>query len=256
MRGRKPDLEPGEDQDQHRPADQRRHDRQLPGGNQLLQHREPHGRGLERLHMDRNPAQRDGLEPGLDHVAVSVCPQFDSRAGGLPGARLAYTNIREIEKALDGGAMTVVLPTLDSAAEARDLVQMVYYPPIGKRKYSPGQWQTLYANVPGGYRADVQRQRRRLGDDRDDRGFPDAYEIAQVPEMHGVFGATGGLGNFSGFVNGQNDYDYLITHTHNAAHFAGQAGVHVVRPAQQGGPQHDLQPELIRPETQCEPSRK
>jgi 2-keto-3-deoxy-L-rhamnonate aldolase RhmA len=142
--------------------------------------------------------------------------------GVTPGARVSYTNVREIEKALDGGAMTIVLPTMDSAEEARNLVEMVYYPPIGKRKYGPGQWQTLYANVPGGYRQTFNDNVVVWVMIETIEGSAAAYEIAQVPGIHGVFGATGDLGNFSGFANGQNDYDYLITHTHNAAHFAGK----------------------------------
>jgi 2-keto-3-deoxy-L-rhamnonate aldolase RhmA len=142
--------------------------------------------------------------------------------GVVPGARIPYTNIREIEKALDGGAMTIVLPTMDSVEEALDLVQMVYYPPIGKRKYGPGQWQTLYANVPGGYRETFNDNVVVWVMIETLEGSKDAYKIAQVPGIHGVFGATSDLGNFSGFVNGQNDYNYLITNAHNAALFAGK----------------------------------
>ena len=101
--------------------------------------------------------------------------------GVMPGARIPYTNIREIEKALDGGAMTIVLPTMDSVEEARDLVQMVYYPPMGKRKYGPGQWQTLYANVPGGYRETFNDNVVVWVMIETLEGSKDAYKIAQVP---------------------------------------------------------------------------
>ena len=87
-------------------------------------------------------------------------------------------------------------------------MQMVYYPPIGKRKYGPGQWQTLYANVPGGYRQTFNDNVVVWVMIETIDGSKDAYKIAQVPGIHGVFGATSDLGNFSGFQNGQNDYDY------------------------------------------------
>ena len=150
-------------------------------------------------------------------------PSSASRPRGVvPGIRAAYTNVREIQKAVDGGAMVVVLPTLDSVQEARDAVQMAYYPPIGKRKYGPGQWQTLYANVPGGYRQTFNDNFVLWVMIETIEGSKAAYEIAQVPGIHGVFGATGDLGNFSGFANGQSDYDSLISHSHNAAHAAGK----------------------------------
>jgi 2-keto-3-deoxy-L-rhamnonate aldolase RhmA len=142
--------------------------------------------------------------------------------GVVPGARIAYTNVREIQKALDGGVMVLVLPTLDSVEEARDAVQMAYYPPIGKRKYGPGQYQSLYADVPGGYRATFNDNLVLWVMIETIEGSALAYEIAKVPGIHGVFGATGDLGNFSGFVNGQSDYNSLISHSHNAAHAAGK----------------------------------
>ena len=142
--------------------------------------------------------------------------------GITPGIRAAYTNVREIQKAVDGGAMVVVLPTLDSVQEAKDAVQMAYYPPIGKRKYGPGQYETLYKDVPGGYRATFNDNFVLWVMIETIEGSKAAYEIAQVPGVHGVFGATGDLGNFSGFNNGQNDYDSLISHSHNAAHAAGK----------------------------------
>lgn len=140
----------------------------------------------------------------------------------VPGARIAYTNVREVEKALDGGAMVIVFPTLDSVQEAIDAVQMVYYPPIGKRRYRPGQWETLYADVPGGYRQTFNDNVVVWVMIETIEGSEAAYEIAKVPGIHGVFGATGDLGNFAGFTNGMSDYDSLISHSHNAAHFAGK----------------------------------
>jgi 2-keto-3-deoxy-L-rhamnonate aldolase RhmA len=140
----------------------------------------------------------------------------------VPGARIAYTNVREVQKALDGGAMVVVFPTMDSVQEARDAVQMVYYPPIGKRIYRPGQYQSLYADVPGGYRQTFNDNIVVWVMVETIEGSAVAYEIAQVPGIHAVFGATGDLGNFSGFANGQSDYNSLISHSHNAAHAAGK----------------------------------
>jgi len=140
----------------------------------------------------------------------------------VPGARIAYTNVREVEKTLDGGAMVIVFPTLDSVQEAIDAVQMIYYPPIGKRKYRPGQYESFYANVPGGYRQTFNDNVVVWVMIETIEGSQAAYEIAQVPGIHGVFGATGDLGNFAGFTNGMADYDSLISHSHNAAHFAGK----------------------------------
>ena len=124
---------------------------------------------------------------------------------------------------------------------------MVYYPPIGKRKYGPGQWQTLYANVPGGYRQTFNDNVVVWVMIETLDGSKAAYQIAQVPGIHGVFGATSDLGNFSGFANGQNDYDYLIT-TPTTPRFSQASGRAAFAFRNRPGHMFHLQPELIRHE--------
>jgi len=140
----------------------------------------------------------------------------------VPGTRIAYSDRREIQKALDGGAMVIVVPTVESVQEARDIVQMAYYPPIGKRKYQPGQYQAIYANVPGGYRQTFNDNVVIWVMIETIVGSNAASEIAKVPGIHGVFGATSDLGNFSGYVNGDADYDKLIRNAYEAALAAGK----------------------------------
>ena len=73
------------------------------------------------------------------------CP--DSRA--IPGVRIAYTDEREIQHALDGGAMVLVVPTVDTVEEAKEVVQWAYFPPFGRRSQGGSQtsgaesWLTL-----------------------------------------------------------------------------------------------------------------
>ena len=43
-----------------------------------------------------------------------TCPH----AKAVPGARVAYTDEREIQHALDAGALVIVVPTVDTVAEA------------------------------------------------------------------------------------------------------------------------------------------
>lgn len=154
----------------------------------------------------------------------------------VPGVRAAYTSVREIQKALDGGAMVLVLPTMDSAEEARQAVEMAYYPPIGKRRYGPGQYQQIYANVPGGYRQTFNDNLVLWVMVETVEGSAVAAQIAAVPGVHGVFGATSDLGNFSGFANGNPDYDRLITNAHDAALGAGKRACSAM--AQQNRPGH------------------
>ena len=47
-------------------------------------------------------------------------------------------------------------------------------------------------------------------------GVKNAARIAKVPGIHGVFAASGDLGNFSGWQEGDAEYEKLITAIHDA----------------------------------------
>lgn len=136
----------------------------------------------------------------------------------VPGARVAYTHKREIQKALDGGVMTLVVPTVDSLAEAQDIIDMVYYPPIGHRIYGPSQARQIYANVPGGYRQTFNDNVVLIMMIETVLGSQAASSIGTLAHLDGLFGATSDLGNFSGYAGGMVDYEKLIRNTYDAAH--------------------------------------
>src|SRR5207245_2171110 len=71
-----------------------------------------------------------------------------------PGGRVAYTDEREIQHALDAGALVVVVPTVDSKAEAIEARNWTYFPPLGRRSNGGGQAfdGAMFGGVPGGYR--------------------------------------------------------------------------------------------------------
>src|SRR6266481_1355772 len=58
-----------------------------------------------------------------------TCPH----ARAVPGVRVAYTDEREIQHALDAGALVIVVPTIDSLAEAIEARNWAYFPPLGRR---------------------------------------------------------------------------------------------------------------------------
>jgi hypothetical protein len=79
-----------------------------------------------------------------------TCPN----AKAVPGARVAYTDEREIQHALDAGALVVVVPTVDTVAEAIQARDWTYFPPLGRRSNGGGQAfdAAMWGGVPGGYR--------------------------------------------------------------------------------------------------------
>jgi 2-keto-3-deoxy-L-rhamnonate aldolase RhmA len=149
-----------------------------------------------------------------------TCPY----ARAVPGVRVAYTDEREIQHALDAGALVVVVPTIDSTAEAIEARNWTYFPPLGRRSNGGGQAfdPAMWGNVPGGYRNTINDNVVLIEMIETLEGLKDADAIAKVPGVSAVFAASGDLGNFSGFRQGTPDYERAINIVHDAAIKAGK----------------------------------
>jgi 2-keto-3-deoxy-L-rhamnonate aldolase RhmA len=148
-----------------------------------------------------------------------ACPH----AKAVPGVRVAYTDEREIQHALDAGALVIVVPTIDSKAEAIEARNWTYFPPLGRRSNGGGQAfeAAMWGGVPGGYRNTINDNVVLIEMIETLDGLKEADEIAKVPGVSAVFAASGDLGNFSGFRQGSPDYERAINIVHDAAIKAG-----------------------------------
>jgi 2-keto-3-deoxy-L-rhamnonate aldolase RhmA len=143
----------------------------------------------------------------------------------IPGVRIAYTDEREIQHALDGGAMVLVVPTVDTVEEAKEVVQWAYFPPFGRRSQGGSQTAAVLRPwIPQGvsYRQTFNNNLVLIVMIETIEGVKNAEAIAKVPGIHGVFAASGDLGNFSGYQEGDADYEKLITAVHDATLAAGK----------------------------------
>ena len=148
-----------------------------------------------------------------------TCPN----AKAVPGVRVAYTDEREIQHALDAGALVVVVPTVDSVEEATLARNWTYFPPLGRRSNGGGQAfdSAVWGNVPGGYRNTINDNVVLILMIETLEGLAHADEIAKVPGVTAIFAASGDLGNFSGYRQGTPDYERAINMVHDAAIKAG-----------------------------------
>jgi 4-hydroxy-2-oxoheptanedioate aldolase len=65
---------------------------------------------------------------------------LDAAGGDTVGlVRVEANDITPIGRALDAGAVGVVVPLIDTAADAADAVASVRYPPLGRRSFAPGR---------------------------------------------------------------------------------------------------------------------
>jgi 2-keto-3-deoxy-L-rhamnonate aldolase RhmA len=148
-----------------------------------------------------------------------TCPY----AKAVPGVRVAYTDEREIQHALDAGALVLVVPTVDTVAEAIEARNWAYFPPLGRRSNGGGQAfdASMWGGVPGGYRNTINDNIVLILMIETLEGLKNADEIAKVPGVSAVFAASGDLGNFSGYRQGTPDYERAINIVHDAAIKAG-----------------------------------
>ena len=168
----------------------------------------------------------------MQHEAISweqvarlwrTCP-----GPAAPGVRVAYADEREIQHATDMGALVVVVPTVDSVEEAQAAVDWTYFPPIGRRSAGGGQGAgELWNQVPGGYRQTWNDNVVLILMIETLEGVEASREIARIPGVTGLFAASGDLGNFSGFGEGDAEYEALITEVSDAAI---DAGIHACAP--------------------------
>jgi 2-keto-3-deoxy-L-rhamnonate aldolase RhmA len=147
----------------------------------------------------------------------AACP--DAKA--VPGVRVAYTDEREEQHALDAGALVLVVPTVRSYEEALKARDWAFFPPLGHRSNGGGQAFRLYKDVPGGYRATANDNIVLILMIETLDGLRDADRIAKIPGVTAIFAASGDLGNHSGYKQGDPDYEREINIVHDAAIKAG-----------------------------------
>jgi 2-keto-3-deoxy-L-rhamnonate aldolase RhmA len=149
----------------------------------------------------------------------ATCPH----AKAVPGVRVAYTDEREIQHALDAGALVVVVPTVDTVEEAIEARNWAYFPPLGRRSNGggPAFGPEMWGGVPGGYRNTINDNIVLVLMIETLDGLKNADAIAKVPGVSAVFAASGDLGNFSGYRQGTPDYERAINIVHDAAIKAG-----------------------------------
>ena len=162
-----------------------------------------------------------------------TCPH----AKAVPGVRVAYTDEREIQHALDAGALVVVVPTVDTVEEAIAAPRLDLLPAArpAQRRRRPGVRAAMWGGVPGGYRHTINDNIVLILMIETLEGLKNADEIAKVPGVTAIFAASGDLGNFTGYRQGTPDYERAINIVHDAAHQGRRPPVRSARLARPAG---------------------
>ncbi|MDP6580904.1 MAG: aldolase/citrate lyase family protein [Vicinamibacterales bacterium] len=179
----------------------------------------------------------DWLAIDLEHSAIGIetaCSliQVVDLAGCAPLVRLSANDPVQTKRVMDGGACGVIVPAVQSAAEARQAVDAVKYPPEGHR--GVGLWR---APGYGARFTEYQQEYREASivivmiEHRE--GVEHAAEIVAVPGVDGAFIGPYDLSASYG-VAGELTHPSVINAMDRVVEAAGEAdkvaGIHVIHP--------------------------
>jgi 2-keto-3-deoxy-L-rhamnonate aldolase RhmA len=141
-------------------------------------------------------------------------------ATAIPFIRVPSATEGDIQKAVDIGALGVIIPMVDDLQEIRNAVSFAKYPPQGRRSQGGGQYGAIWGRD---YRATANDNVMIVAMIENPAGVAIATEIANTPGVDVVFAASSDLGSFSGYRQGDAQYEALVTTIKNATLAAGHS---------------------------------
>jgi 2-keto-3-deoxy-L-rhamnonate aldolase RhmA len=139
-------------------------------------------------------------------------------APAIPFIRVPDATEGDIQKAVDIGALGIIIPMVDEVRKAENAVRFSHYPPAGRRSQGNGQYATLYGP-----------RYRELANDNimivalieNPAGVEIVDQIAAVKGVDVVFVASTDLGSFAGAKQGDAPYESLVTRVEQSVARAG-----------------------------------
>ena len=139
-------------------------------------------------------------------------------APAIPFIRVPDATEGDIQKAVDIGALGIIVPMVASAEKMEAAVRFAKYPPAGVRSQGGGQYGALWGR---GYRATANDNILVIAMIEQPAGVAAAAEIAAVEGVDVVFAASTDLRSFSGLSQGEPGYEEMITKILEATRDAG-----------------------------------
>src|SRR5712692_1396610 len=139
-------------------------------------------------------------------------------SSAMPFIRVPDATESDIQKATDIGAMGIIVPTVDTVEKTKAAVKWAKYPPAGRRSMGAGQYRELWGND---YRQTANDNIMVVIMIETPIGVENAAQIADVPGVDVIFAASTDLGNFSGYKQGDPQYEAMVTRIHDVTLKAG-----------------------------------
>ena len=129
-------------------------------------------------------------------------------APAVPFIRVPNATEGDIQKAVDIGALGVIVPMVEDVQKVRDAVTYAKYPPIGRRSQGGGQYGAIWGSD---YRRAANDNIMIVAMIESPAGVQIADAIARVPGVDVIFAASSDLGSFTGRRQGDPQYEALVT---------------------------------------------
>lgn len=160
------------------------------------------GAGLDWLLIDMEHSP-NGLESVLAQLqAVAAAPV-------TAVVRVPIGDVVTIKQVLDLGAQNILVPMVDTAAQAAELVEAVRYPPRGRRGVGSALARSGRWNRVEDYLADADRHVSLFVQVETTAGVRNAAEIAAVDGVDGVFVGPSDLAASMGLLGAQTHPDVV-----------------------------------------------
>jgi len=145
---------------------------------------------------------------------IRVCP-----GPAIPFIRVPTDSEGDIQKAVDIGALGVIVPMVDTVEKIQNAITYAKFPPIGKRSQGGGQYGTLWGR---GYRQAANDNIMIVAMIENPAGVEIADQIAGLEHVDVVFAASSDIGSFTGLRQGDRAYEALITRIKEATLASGK----------------------------------
>lgn len=145
---------------------------------------------------------------------IRICP-----GPALPFIRVPDATEGDVQKAVDIGALGIIVPMVDSLQKIENAITFAKYPPIGKRSLGGGQYGTLWGRD---YRQSANANIMVVAMIESPAGTEIVEQIAGLDEVDVVFVASTDLGSFMGLRQGDEEYEAAVTRIRDATLRAGK----------------------------------
>jgi len=137
----------------------------------------------------------------------------------MPFVRVPDATEGDIQKAVDLGAVGIIIPMVDDVQKVKNAIKFAMYPPKGKRSLGGGQYGALYGPD---YRQIANDNIVIVAMIESPAGVKIAKELAAIPEVDVVFVASTDLSSFSGLKQGDPKYEAMVSEVRDAVLAAGK----------------------------------